>query len=263
MAEPSVSSTTRLSIELGPVTHVTLDRPTLANALDVETGRELEAAVRVIAQHAETRVVVLRGAGDHFCAGGDFTFIEENTRLGRAEVEARMLSFYRSFLSVLELPVPTIAQIQGSAIGAGLCLALACDLRVAGTSARLAANFVRLGLHPGMGASVLLAGVVGPARANELLLTGRSVSAERAEALGLVTATYPDAALARETERLASDIAAQPALALRQTVETVRRPLLRQLRAALAREAACQAEDFGTPEVRQAVLAFRRDRAPR
>ncbi len=252
----------RVILELGPITRITLNRAHQANALDWQMGVELQAAVASIQSNAEVRVVLVAGAGKHFCAGGDFSFIEENTRLPRAEVEDRMLTFYRMFLSVLDLPVPTCAVLRGSAIGAGLCLALACDLRLAATSARVGTNFVQIGLHPGMGATALLPHVAGASVAAELLLTGAVLDAESARAAGLVTRVTADANLDAEVDSVAESLARAAPIAARQTVETLRAPLRQRLDVQLAREAACQAIDFGTEDVRRAILAFRRRERP-
>jgi enoyl-CoA hydratase len=261
MSAPSPNEP-RILLELGPITRVTLNRPLQANALDVEMGFELEATVARISREPGVRVVVLGGAGKHFSAGGDFAFIEENTTLPRERVWERMLRFYEMYLSVLELPVPTIARIHGSAIGAGLCLALACDLRVGARSARLGANFLRVGLHPGMGATLLLPHVVGPAHAARLLHTGETIDGERAHALGLLSELAPDGDVALAAERLAEQIARGAPGAARRMVATLRESLRRELPAALAREAECQAEDFTGEDVRAAVEAFRRGDKP-
>jgi enoyl-CoA hydratase len=262
MSDRDVPSTPRIRLELGEITQLTLNRPAQANALDWQMGEELEAAVARIRGSSGVRVVLLRGAGQHFCSGGDFAFIEENTRLGRAEVAARMLRFYQMYLSVLELEVPTLAVVQGSAIGAGLCLALACDLRIGSTSSRLGVNFVRVGLHPGMGASALLPHAVGATRSAELLLTGQAVNGEHGASLGLLGEAVAPELLAAAAERTASSIATGAPLALRETVQTLRAPLRRHLAEALPREAACQAADFGTRDVRLAIEAFRNKQVP-
>ncbi|HTV23040.1 MAG TPA: enoyl-CoA hydratase/isomerase family protein [Polyangiaceae bacterium] len=252
----------RVSIELGRVTRLSLNRPAQANALDVEMGEELVAALKLASREPDVRVIVLSGEGKHFSAGGDFAFIEENTRLPREQVRERMLRFYNLYLSVLDVPVPTLALVHGSAIGAGLCLALACDLRVGTRSARLGANFLRVGLHPGMGATLLLPHVVGPARAARLLSTAEVVSGESALALGLLGEVVEDDALREAGERVAAQIAKGAPLAARRLVETSRAGLKRQLPAALAREAECQADDFATEDIRTAIAAFRRGEAP-
>lgn len=262
MTEPNTPSKPAVLLELGEITRVTLNRPEHANALDWRTGEELEAAVATISARRDVRVVVLAGAGMHFCSGGDFDFIEQNTRLGRDEVEARMSRYYRMFLSVLALPVPTIALIQGSAIGAGLCLALACDVRFGDVSARLGLTFLRLGLHPGMGATALVPRAVGSARAAELLLTAELMNGERAAQLGLLSRAVAASELAGAGERAAREMVSLAPIAARACVETLRAPLRSALPAALAREAACQAVDFGTEDVRRAVEAFKAKRQP-
>lgn len=257
MSAASIPSPPRILVDIGPITRLTLNRPRAANALDVEMGFELEAAVARIGKEPTVRVVVLAGAGDHFSAGGDFAFIEENTTLPRERVRERMLRFYEMYLSVLELPVPTIASLHGSAIGAGLCLALACDLRVGARSARLGANFLRVGLHPGMGATLLLPHVVGAAQAARLLSTAETLRAERAFEVGLLGELSPDDQLSAVTQRLAEQIASGAPGAARRLTATLRAPLIRDLPAALAREAECQADDFAGDDVRAAVEAFR------
>lgn len=252
----------RVLLELGPVTRLTLNRPAQANALDVAMGEELSDALKLVSREPDVRVLVLAGAGKHFSAGGDFAFIEENTRLSPDVVRARMLHFYGLYLSVLEVPVPTIALVHGSAIGAGLCLALACDQRVGTRTARLGANFLRVGLHPGMGATLLLPHVVGPARAARLLSTAEVVSGEPAVALGLLGEIVEDDELTGTGERLAAQVAKGAPIAARALVETLRAPLRQRLPEALAREAECQARDFATEDVRTAIAAFRRGDAP-
>jgi enoyl-CoA hydratase/carnithine racemase len=252
----------RVLVELGPITRLSLNRPAQANALDVAMGVELEAALALASQRSDVRVIVLTGEGRHFSSGGDFAFIEENTRLPRDEVRARMLRFYRLYLSVLDVPVPTIALMQGSAIGAGLCLALACDLRIGARSARLGANFLRVGLHPGMGASLLLPHVVGPARAARLLTTAEVVDADQALALGVLGELVADGELTAAGQRRAEQIAKGAPLAARELVETLRAPLRSALPAALEREAECQARDFESEDIRTAIAAFRRGESP-
>src|SRR6185436_18338998 len=124
------------------------------------------------------RAVVVSGAGSAFCSGGNTSWIASEPDATVDELRERMLPFYRAWLSIRRLEVPTIAAVNGPAIGAGLCLALACDLRYAAASARLGAPFVRLGMNPGMAATYLLPDAVGEANARELLLTGRTVEAD-------------------------------------------------------------------------------------
>ena len=156
----------------GSVTRLTLNRPEALNALSEEMAAEFAAAVKRVARE-KSKVVMLEGAGKAFCAGGDLAFIEKNRKRPAASLAPLMRRFYGSFLSIRGLPQVAIAKVQGSAVGAGLCLALACDLRVVADDARLGFNFVRLGLNPGMAAWPLARAAFGDARARDLLFTGR------------------------------------------------------------------------------------------
>lgn len=262
MSESATNPEPAVLLELGELTRLTLNRPQQANALDVPTGEAFEDAIAQVQAHPGVRAVMLRGAGSHFSGGGDFAFIEQTSRLGRDAVRTRMLRFYQMYLRVLDLPVPTIAVIQGSAIGAGLCLALACDVRIGARSARLGVNFLRVGLHPGMGATALLPHVVGAARAAQMIFSSELVDGERAAAQGLLTEVVADGELDSAAHRLAAQIAKAAPLAAREAVESLRAPLRAALPAALAREAEQQSHDFGTEDVRLAIEAFRHKRPP-
>ena len=139
-------------------------------------GQAFVARTAELAGDASVRAVILTGAGTAFAAGGDLAMIQARADEAAARPErARrvvgdaMRSFYRLFLAIRDLPCPTIAALNGSAVGAGLCVALACDVRIASATARLGLNFTALGLHPGMGATWTLPRLVGPAHAAELL----------------------------------------------------------------------------------------------
>src|SRR6478672_9027137 len=165
---------------------LTLDNPDMRNAMSDEMTASWVAAIDAIAADPSVRAVVVTGEGSAFCSGGNTSWIASEPDASVDRLRGRMLPFYRSWLSIRSLEVPTIAAINGPAIGAGLCLALACDIRYAAASARLGAPFVRLGMHPGMAATWLLPEAVGPAAARDLLLTGRTVDADEALRLGLV-----------------------------------------------------------------------------
>jgi hypothetical protein len=141
------------------ITVLTLDDPERRNAMTEEMGDALTAATAELAGDDDLRVVVLTGAPPAFSAGGDLAMLEELARRTRDEgfdATETMQAFYRRFLTVRDLPVPVIAAINGHAVGAGLCVALACDLRIVASDAKVGLNFARLGLHPGMGGSWLL-----------------------------------------------------------------------------------------------------------
>jgi enoyl-CoA hydratase len=259
------------SIEIrGPdqgVATILLNRTHRRNALTFEMGRELETAVEKLNLDSAVRVVLLRGAGEAFCSGADFELLRGFRALGRAEAEATMLDFYQRFLSIQALAVPSIAVIQGGAIGAGCCLALACDLRLAATDAKLCFNFVRLGLSPGMAATFHLPQLCGQARALELLTTGRAQTGEEAAAFGLVNRAVSPEALEAEAWALAQQIASAAPLAVRMTKHAVRStPCASEDGAALAQalrfEAQSQAACFASRDYAEAMTAVVEKRPP-
>jgi enoyl-CoA hydratase len=155
---------------------LTFNDPERRNAMTQAMGEAFAECVTELAADPEVRAVILTGAGRAFSAGGDLGMIGSRARegaqrpgLGRRGIRDAMRSFYKLFLSVRDLPCPTIAAVNGAAIGAGLCVALACDVRVASGEAKLGLNFTALGLHPGMGATWTLPRLVGPALAAEIL----------------------------------------------------------------------------------------------
>jgi enoyl-CoA hydratase len=205
---------------------------------------------------------VLRGDGASFSAGGAFSMLEERSRDREDENLIAMQRFYRSFLCVRDLRAPTIVRLHGAAMGAGLCLAMACDLRLAAAGTKLGLNFVRVGLHPGMGATWLLPRLVGPSRATELLLTGRTLEAEEAARIGLVHQVHPAEELDHAVATLAEEIASGAPIAVAQTKGTLLGSFDRTLDEALEREAGAQAVDFATEDLREAVRAFGEKRKP-
>lgn len=243
-------------LELGRVSTLTLTRPDKYNAMNLEMAEAISGAMHEVKRDPETRVLVLRGEGKAFSAGGDFDMLGKNAEAPPERNRTAMEVFYRRFLSVLEVSVPTVAVLHGATIGAGLCLAMACDIRLAAHEAKLGANFVRVGLHPGMGCSLMLPHLVGRTRASELLLSGRLLQGEEAERIGLVTRSVPRAELEAAVESQLSELLQAAPIAARQLKETLRLPILRDLDQALAREAACQAVDFSTADLREAVRAF-------
>ena len=206
----------------GGVAVLTFNDPERRNAMSQAMGEAFAARVVELAQDDQLRAVILTGAGRAFSAGGDLGMIGSRAQegaqhpgLSRRRIRETMRSFYQLFLSVRDLPCPTIAAVNGAAIGAGFCVALACDVRVASNKAKLALNFTRLGLHPGMGATWTLPRLVGPALAAEILFAGRLFTGEEAARIGLVNrAVAPDTVLDTARE-LAAEFATSAPLAVR------------------------------------------------
>ena len=197
----------------------------------------------------DCRAVVLASAGKHFCAGADFQ------REARATTGSGDRHLYDEARRLFEQPLPIVAAVQGAAIGGGLGLALAADLRVAAPEARFAANFARLGFHHGFGLTVTLPLVVGHQAALDLLYTGRRVDGERASALGLCDRLVPAGQLRDEARSWAAEIAASGPLAVRSIRATMRGPLVAQIRAATDHEKAEQGRLQATDDWREGVRA--------
>lgn len=244
------------------VTRLWLNRPETLNAMSEETAREFEQVLKKVAKE-KSRAVILSGRGTAFSAGGDLAFIEANMKRSRADLRKRMKRFYESFLAVRALPQATIAEINGHAVGAGLCLAFACDLRYARADAKMGFNFVRLGLAPGLAAWPLAKAVLGDQRARELLLTGRFFTGrELASWGGAVEALELPAEVTASAEAAARAIASGSPLALRHLKKELRLSDA-HLPSYLKAEAEGQAECFGSDELKEGVAAIREKRAPR
>ncbi len=255
----------------GDVATLTFDDPERRNAMTEAMGRALRERIDALCADDTLRAVVLTGAGSAFSAGGDLDMIESRARAGvehpGGEVRERhrrfMRDFYGLFLAIRDLPCPTVAAIQGHAIGAGFCVALACDLRIAAHEARLGLNFTRLGIHPGMGATWTLPRLVGPARAAELLYTGRIVDGGEAERLGLVNRALPRDEVLDASRRLADEIAACAPQAVRGAKRSLARTATETLDRQLDTEAAEQALNYESHDLLEGITAARERRAPR
>ena len=246
----------------GAIGVVTLARADKLNAMTHEMGDLLAELLAGPAAAPDVRCLVLRAEGRAFSAGGDLAFLEANAARDEATNADDMRRFYAKFLTIREAAVPTIALVQGRATGAGLCLALACDLRIAAADARLSFNFVRLGLTPGMGGTWLLPRLVGEAVALDLALTGRTIDADEARAIGLVSRVAPPEALLADGLRLAAEIAEGAPAAVRATKALLQHATARPIADALDEEARIQARCFAGPELREGLRAIRERRAP-
>lgn len=246
----------------GDVAVVALARPPhnfLDEALLRALADELEARAR------ECRAIVLASDGRSFSGGGSFA-PARGAPPAADPGEAFRLSagrIYEQGLRIFAIERPIVAAVQGAAIGAGLGLALACDLRVASTDAFFAGNFVRLGIHPGFAVSETLPALVGPGRAADLLLTGRRVDAAEALRIGLVDRVAPAAELLDAAIALAGEVAAAAPLAVAATRATLRLGLAERARAALAREIEEQVRLITTADAAEGIRAVFEKREPR
>ena len=197
---------------------LTLNRPDRLNAMSQAMLDGLEEALPRLADDSSIGVVVLTGAGRGFCAGGDVRAMAEGSEMAGTTLEERAPGL-RARMEVSrwlhEMPKPTIAMVRGAAAGAGLSLALACDLRIAGETARFGTAFARVGYSGDFGGSYFLTRLVGTAKARELYFTADLLDAQQALALGLVNRVIPDARLEEETMALATRLAQGPRIAYR------------------------------------------------
>ena len=240
-----------------------LDNPDQRNAMSEEMTESWVAAVDELAADRGVRAVVVTGSGSAFCSGGDTSWIASEPDATVDELRTRMIAFYRAWLSVRRLEVPTLAAVNGPAVGAGLCLALACDLRYAAQGARLGVPFVRLGMHAGMAATYLLPNVVGEAHARDLLLTGRMVDAEEALRLGLVSRVLPAETFLDDVLEVAAGIAATAPVASRLTTLALRDGGHADFETAVQWEALAQPLTLATADLQEGIAAVRERRTPR
>jgi 2-(1,2-epoxy-1,2-dihydrophenyl)acetyl-CoA isomerase len=196
---------------------LTLNRPEKLNAYTTEMGDEVTAALRGWRDDAQVRAVILTGAGRGFCAGVDLEHLRAH-RAGQNVSRGPRLGeedFLRKLpLEMAEYPKPLIGAVNGAAIGVGVTMILPCDIRVAADSAKLGLAFVKLGILPGLGSTHLLPRIVGRAKALELVLTARTISAAEALECGLVNRVVPGEKLMAEARELAALIAANPPAAV-------------------------------------------------
>jgi enoyl-CoA hydratase/carnithine racemase len=239
---------------------LTLALPERRNAMTEELTDAWTSTIAELATDRSLRAVVVTGQGTAFCAGGDLSWIEA----GGAAVDplrTKMLGFYRAWLSIRDLEVPVLGAVNGPAIGAGLCLALACDVRYAAPTARFGAPFASLGMHPGMAASYLLPEAIGLPRAREMLYTGRIVGADEAAQIGLINGVVPAESLLEEVLATAEKVASMAPIAIRLTKSALRHGP-RSYAEALEWEALAQPITMSTNDMREGLRAQGERRKP-
>ncbi len=245
---------------------ITLNRPEARNALSDELSPALRRMIRERGEDDTVGAVLLTGAGSAFCAGGDVKSMGDNSRQAEVAFEERLQDLQqrqRALTGALVgLRKPTIAALPGPAAGAGLALALACDVRIAAESAFVSTGYARVGLSGDYGIAWLLTRLVGTAQARQLMFTAERVEASRCERLGLVNRVVPDEALADESFALAASLAAGPRLALAAMKENLDLALTSDFLTALDGEAGRLLETARTTDHKEAVRAFIEKRDP-
>lgn len=252
-----------LCIEDG-VARITLNRPECLNAFVESMRDDLSHRLREAADHPETRVLVLTGAGRGFCTGADVDAMSELLEQGDTLAFERLIEAgMRVIRAIRSIPQPVIAAVNGPAAGAGASLALACDLRLASERASIGITFGRIGLHPDWGATYFLPRLVGAGRAMELALSGRMVPAAEAERIGLVERVIGAESFASEVMEFAADLARKPPIALAAVKQTLNRSFGSDLEAMLSAEEEAQLRCFRSADAREGIAAFRGKRMPR
>ena len=253
--------TMTLAFEGEHVLVVTLDRPEVLNAINTQMGREqLELWTRLTADPGALRCVVLTGAGERaFCAGGD---LKERDGMSEAEWRAQHEIFERSFVALIELPLPVIAAVNGHAYGGGLETALGCDFIYASRNARFALSELRLGIMPGGCGTQNLARAVGERRAKELILSARAFGAEEAQAWGLVNKVCEPGKVLAEALAAAREIAANAPLAVRQAKKSIHYGLQMDLLTGYRFEIEAYNRLVDSEDRREGVRAFNEKRRP-
>jgi enoyl-CoA hydratase len=248
-----------ITLSRGAVSRIELDNQPL-NLVTGAMMERLDAALDELARDHDVRAVVVTGAGTRaFCAGSD---VKEFDGLAGRVAQGKLLYEKYVYRKLAELPVPTIAAIEGDALGGGLELALCCDLRIASARARLGMPEVRLGVIPGSGGTQRLPAVVGPARAKEMILVGELISAQRAEQIGLVNAVADEGqALAAATD-MAQRIAQRGPVAVREAKHLIERARDLDLDAGLAAELDASDRVFASEDMREGARAFFAKRPP-
>jgi len=237
----------------GPVGVVTMDRPEALNALDSQVLADLEEVLDQVERDGEILTVVVTGAGRSFVAGAD---IGQMSELTAVEGKAFGVEGNRVFLKLENLSKPTIAAVNGFALGGGCELSMACDIRLASEKAKFGQPEVGLGITPGFGGTQRLPRIVGLSNAMELILTARTISAAEAKEMGLVSHVYPPEELMDKALELANAIAANAQIAVRQSKAAIRRGMQTDVATGAAYESEAFGLCFATEDQKDAMKAF-------
>lgn len=238
---------------------VTFSNPSMRNAFDKQMSADAIELKKRIIEDGTARVIVFTGAGDVFSAGGDLNLLARLTEQSIEENHDFMYGFYRSFLDLTLLPQPSIAMINGHAVGAGLCFALSCDLRFISDSAKIGLNFVKIGINPGMGAEYFLKRSLPSHLAAEMLYTGQIYRVSEMKEYSLFNGIFPAGQLTETVYENASAIAANSPAAVGHCA-AILRSMPVELDAVLQKEAAAQGRCLSEGQVLEAITAQREKR---
>lgn len=250
------------STKEGSILHLKLNRPESLNSVSLKMAEELDRIVEEIHRDDEVRVVILSGEGRAFCSGGDISFLQVISKMTASEVRSFVYDVQRKLGSIAYIEKPVIASIHGFALGAGLSLALLCDIRIATENALLGMEFIKMGIIPELGAKHFLPRIVGLGKGLELAMTGDRISGKEAERIGLINRAVPDDQLSPVTLELAKKISSLAPIAVRLVKRSFKGDFLRDLDATFEYEADLNAICYLTEDFGEAAKAFKEKRKP-
>jgi 2-(1,2-epoxy-1,2-dihydrophenyl)acetyl-CoA isomerase len=241
----------------GPIHRLTLNRPSRRNALTPELARSLAQEIEQIEEAGDARVILLSGAGGHFCAGLDLRWLDSLGEVPQiSDLQHGLSDFQTAIIAIVRCPIPVLAIVQGTAAGFGFDLSLACDMRLAGTSASFTSAFARVGLVPDGGSTFTLPRLVGVGRAMRVLITDQSIDAQTALSIGLVEEVIPDGELDAGVSRIVGALVSAADPSVRAIKRLCRAQQVGALEQALSTEGAAQLQALQSPEFRARLEAF-------
>lgn len=241
----------------GPVHRLTLNRPARRNALTPGLARGLAQEIELVEEGGEARVILLSGAGGHFCAGLDLHWLRSlGATPSVTDLQHGLSDFQAAVIAIVRCPIPVLAVVQGTAAGFGFDLALACDMRLTGSSATFTSAFARIGLVPDGGSTFTLPRLVGVGRAMRMLMTGETLDAMEAFSIGMVEQVSEDSALDTAVRRMVNGLLECSGSSIRSIKRLTRAPEVGALEQALSTEGAAQLQALQSPEFRSRLEAF-------
>lgn len=245
----------------GKIIYIFLNNPNTRNSMTWQMGEEFAALLEKIqSEKPLPRAIILSGRNDVFCAGGDLNLLKSFSQKTFKENQIGMKKFYNFFLSVRKISVPVISAACGHAIGAGLALAVACDLRVFADEGKYSFNFVKLGIHPGMGSSYTTVELIGQSRANKLLFLADTINGRQAEDWGLCDYSVPKKDVLKKAEELALSLAVAAPLAIQELKNNIYSH--ENLQIALEKESDSQARNFISEDFKETMRSIEDKRKP-
>jgi len=244
------------------IAHVQLNRPETMNAFDLVMVDELHSCFNQLSKDKDIRVIILSGANQAFCSGGDVTFLQVINSKSQTEIQSFLLELFQKISIVAKIEKPVIGALHGFVMGVGFSLALLCDIRLAAMTTKFRPEFPQMGIIPEVGLTHILPSLVGLGKAMEMIITGRRFDSVEAERLGIVNKITPDEKILDEAMALAKKIAGLPPLAVGMSKTALRRGAAGTLDESIESEASLNAFCYRTQDHKEATTAFFEKRKP-